>query len=244
MRQGGVPTVLGANYFTYGGKLITLDTCKKAVESGNIKDAFGGIGGGGINLYGDNQPSDIPMWTGTTVEDVTDYLVRNQALTLEKLKKTDRNSREIAMLPLMPQFRTTCRIDGDYTLTPDDVYKHFEDSVCAINDFDNRNHLYEVPLRALCRKDHPNIITAGRSASGVGYAWDLLRVIPPAIVTGQAAAEAACLAAESGKAIADVDIKTLQTRIEGDNVMVHFPDSYIPEGRPIKYHKVSETGHI
>ena len=88
---------------------------------------------------------------------------------------------------------------GDYVFSTKDVYQHFDDSICAINDFEHRDYLYEVPLRALTRKDFPNIITAGRSASGKGYGWDLLRVIPPAILTGQAAGEAAYQALKENK---------------------------------------------
>ena len=238
LRQGGVPCISGKNFYTYIGKLITLESCASAVESGNIRKAFKGICGGTVNLYGDGQPQDIPRWSGLTVEDVSDYLIRNQLDVLKGLKKTERNSREVAMLPLMPQFRTTCHIDGDYTLTVGDAYKHFDDSVCAINDFDHPDHLFEVPLRTLCRGDYPNMLTAGRSASGEGYGWDLLRVIPPAILTGQAAAEAACLAINSGVGVAYVDIKALQENLEQDDIMVHFPDSYVPEDKTVVIHGV------
>lgn len=236
LRRGGVPTVAGKNYYTYIGKLITLDSCRRAVETGNIFNAFGSITGGGINLWGDNQPADIPQWSGLTVEEVTDYLVRNQQAMLDRLKVTDRFSREISMLPLMPQFRTTCRIKGDYSLKIQDAYKHFDDSICAINDFEHRDHLWEVPLRTITRRDYPNMITAGRSADGTGYAWDMLRVIPPAILTGQAAAEAACLAIRDKVGAADVNIKKLQTKLEKENVMIHFPDEYIPEDRTVILH--------
>ena len=236
LRRGGVPTVAGKNYYTYIGKLITLDSCRRAVETGNIFNAFGSVTGGGINLWGDNQPADIPQWSGLTVEEVTDYLVRNQQVMLDKLKSTDRFSREISMLPLMPQFRTTCRIKGDYSLKIQDAYKHFDDSICAINDFEHRDHLWEVPLRTITRRDYPNMITAGRSADGTGYAWDMLRVIPPAILTGQAAAEAACLAIRDKVGAADVNIKKLQTKLEKENVMIHFPDEYIPEDRTVILH--------
>lgn len=229
LRRAGVPVVLGKNFYTYIGKQITLESCREAVEHQNIRYAFKGVKGGGINLYGHNQPADKPLWSGTTVEEVTDYLIDNQLEMLRSIKGDDRNSREIAMLPMMPNFRTTCRIDGDYTLKETDAYRHFEDSVCAINDFDRRDFLYEVPLRCLTRKEFPNLITAGRSAAGEGYAWDVIRVIPPAILTGQAAAEAAVLAIESGKPIAEVEIATLQQRLEqDDNIMIHFPDEWVP----------------
>lgn len=244
LRRAGVPTVKGRNYYTYLGKKITLTDCEKAVKAQSIEKAFTTIAGGCIDLYGHNQPADKPMWSGLTVEEVSDYLIDNQLTMLEKLKKDDRNSREVAMLPLMPNFRTTCRIDGDYTLKESDCYRHFDDSVCAINDFDRRDFLYEIPLRSLTRKEYPNLITAGRSAAGEGYAWDVIRVIPPAILTGQAAAEAAVLSIDRKQPIALVDIKELQTRLANDdNIMIHFPDELIPADRSAGGEHV-DIGHI
>ena len=237
LRRGGVPCVAGKNYFTYVGKMVTFDSCQDALDKQDIRKAFVPIRGGNINLYGDNQPDDVPLWSGLSVEDVSDYLVRNQRVMLDKLKADDRKSREIASLPLMPQFRTTCHIEGDYTFKVTDAYKHFDDSVCAINDFDHRDHLFEIPLRSLCRRDFPNMLTAGRSASGEGYGWALIRVIPPAILTGQAAAEAACLAIDERVGVADVDIKKLQSILEkDDNIMIHFPDEYVPEDKTVVIH--------
>ena len=248
LRRAGVPTVAGKNYFTYIGKMITLASCKTAIERQDIFRAFTSCTGGSVNLWGDKQPEDMPQWSGLTVEEVTDYLVTNQKLMLSSLKEEDRKTREITHLPMMPQFRTTCHIKGDYSLKVSDVYKHFEDSVCAINDFEHCDYLWEVPLRTLCRKDYPNLITAGRSADGTGYGWDLLRVIPPAILTGQAAAHAASLAIKNNVAIANVDITTLQEKLEKDDVMIHFPDEYVPEDKTIILHGKNaaeiEGGHM
>ena len=236
LRRAAVPTVSGENFFTFSAKMVTLDSALEAAQKGDISRIYRNISGGGINLFGDGQPSDIPRWSGLSCEDVTDYIVRNQRLLLEKLKATDRHSRDIVTTPGMPQFRTTCHIKGDYSLKVSDAYQHFDDSVCAINDFEHRDHLFEVPLRALTRRDYPNIITAGRSADGTGYGWDVLRVIPPAILTGQAAGEAAYLALKTDRAIADVDIRTLQKKLERENVMVHFPDEYLPEDKTVVIH--------
>ena len=244
LRSAGVPVAAGKNFYTYLGKLISLKHCARALEAGDISKVFGSITGGNINLYGTDQPKDIPLWSGLSVEDVTDYLVRNQLDMLEKLKTTDRRERDIAMLPLMPQFRTTAHLVGDYTFTERDAYRHFEDSVCAINDFDRRDFLFEVPLRTLCRRDYPNLLTAGRSACGEGYGWDILRVIPPAILTGQAAAEAACLAIEASVGVADVNIRTLQANLESENVMIHFPDSYVPKDQAAAKDARCDVGHV
>ena len=243
LRRAGVPVVAGKNFYTYIGKKITLDSCKEAAEKGDIRLAYQSVKGGGINLYGDHQPSDKPLWSGLSVEEVSEYLIDNQLEMLKNIKEDARNSRDIAMLPMMPQFRTTCHIKGDYSLKEEDAYRHFEDSVCAINDFERKDFLYEVPLRCLTRAEFPNLITAGRSASGEGYGWDVIRVIPPAILTGQAAAEAAALALESGRPIAKVEIATLQERLEReDHIMIHFPHELIPKEKIIE--KGPDEGHF
>lgn len=248
LRRGGVPTVAGQNYYTYGVTAITRESCREAAESGDLRKAYKSLAGGGINLYGDNQPSDVPRWSGLTVEEVTDYLLTMQHNVLEKLKTTDRNTRDVAVMPMMPQFRTTAHIRGDRSLCVEDTYRHFEDAVCAINDFDHRDHLFEVPLRALCRRDYPNMLAAGRCADGTGWGWDVLRVIPPAILTGQAAAHAAVAALREGCGAACVDIKNLQTVLEKDNIMVHFPDAYVPKDKTVVIHGKNaveiEGGHI
>ena len=236
LRRGDIPCVSGENFFIFSTKMITLDSCREAYEKQNIQYAYKSMCGGTVNLFGDKQPNDVPKWSGLTAEEVTDYIVRNHLLILENLKKTDRHSREIVTSPGMPQFRTTAHIKGDYSLKVSDAYKHFDDSICAINDFEHRDHLFEIPLRCLTRSDCPNIITAGRSADGTGYGWDLIRVIPPAILTGQAAGETAALALRSNAPVWGVDIPELQAKLEGENVMIHFPDEYVPEDRTVIIH--------
>lgn len=244
MARAGVPTVTGRNFFTYIGYKIDLDTCQKAVRTGNIRDAMAAESGGGIDLYGHNQPSDVPLYTGLSSVEVTDYLLRNQSILLSKLRKTGRNTRDMAQLPGVPQFRTTRRVDGEYTLRVEDAYRHFDDSVGAICDFDRADYLYEVPLRALYSKACPNLLTAGRSAAGEGYAWDVLRVIPPAIQTGQAAGEAAALAVEMNTDPGKVSIAQLQARLARGGVMIHFDDKLIPDGSTVPALAAPDLGHI
>ena len=226
----GVPTVTGGNYHTYQGFYASLDSCKRAYETGDIGHLTSWYNGGSANLYGGGHPEGMPLWDGTDGDQVSRYFVTNQLELLEKLKKTDRKTRDITLLPIMPQFRTTRHIDGDYTLQPEDAYRHFEDSVCAICDFDRRDYLFEVPYRTMIRSGFDNIIAAGRCASGAGYAWDVLRVIPPAILTGQAAGAAACQAIENNCFVTNIDISALQQKLSSENVMIHFDDALVPEG--------------
>ena len=112
----------------------------------------------------------------------THLIIANQLEMLEKLKGENRKSREVVTLPGMAQFRTTRCIDGEYTLKESDAYRHFDDSVGAICDFDRRDYLFEIPFGTIVKKGFHNLLTAGRSAAGEGYAWDVLRVIPPRCV--------------------------------------------------------------
>ena len=142
----------------------------------------------------------------------------------------------------MPQFRTTRHIKADYSLKMEDVYVHFDDSIGAINDFDHADKLFEVPYRAMINSEYPNLIAAGRCVSGEGFAWDILRVIPPAIITGQAAGAACAIAVSGDLAIDKVDISKLQNMLEKDNVMIHFDDSLVPENR--NSDEKVDIGHI
>jgi hypothetical protein len=233
LHYAGVPTVTGGTYKnTYAAFCVTLESCKYAVETGDI-----------ANLTFDKfaRGEHGKLWDGTNGDDVSRYLVTNQLKLLNNIKGDDRRFRDITLLPIMPQFRTTRHIDGNYTLRSEDAYRHFEDSVCAICDFDRRDYLMEVPYRTLICSGYDNLITAGRSAAAEGYAWDVLRVIPPAIVTGQAAGLAACQAIDTGKGIDEIDVAVLQKKLESQNVMIHFDDALVPQNGG---GEVADIGHV
>ncbi len=229
LARAGVPTLKRGNYHTYIAYTASLESCKKAEESGYIRNMFGKIGPN-ATLYGGGQPETLPLYDGTDAKEVNRYLQTCQLAVLEEIKKLpDRNTRDIIALPGMPQFRTTRCIEGDHVLRETDVLRHFDDSVCLINDFDRRGYLFEVPFGTLVRRGWDNLITAGRSASAEGYAWDALRVIPPAILTGQAAGTAAAHAVREGKPVTEIDLAKLQADMEQQNVAVHYDDKNVPE---------------
>ncbi len=239
--RAGVPTVQGNNYHTFYAYGTDLAGCERTLERQDIAALLYAVHGGPSDLFGKGHPEGKPYWKGTDGADVTCYVAENHREILEKIKGQDRDKRDILQLPGMAQFRTTRRIDGAYTLTTEDVYRHFDDSIGAVNDFEHKDFLYEIPYRTLFHPDFCNLITAGRSAAGAGYAWDILRVIPPAILTGQAAGVACALAVDSAKPIGQIDVRSLQNILASQNVMIHFDDGLIPEDR----HKVEpyNAGH-
>lgn len=226
--RAGVPTVQGSNYHTFYMYGANIESCKKVIREEDFSKLSFMCFGGMANLHGKDHPEGKPYWKGTDVQNITNYVVENHLEALNKYKNNDREKRDVLQIPTMPQFRTTRHIDGDYTLTANDVYKHFEDSIGAICDFEQRDYLYEIPFRTLVKTGFGNLITAGRCASGQGYAWDVLRVIPPAIITGQVAGVSASLAVDTNEEIYNVDINKLQEILKSQDVMIHFDDGLIP----------------
>ena len=239
--RAGVPTAEGGNYDTYVTYGTTLEKCEEAVKTKDIAKLQTAFYGGNANLYGGNHPEGKPLWHGTTNREITEYFVENHAKLLGKISGDDRRSRDLFIMPNMPQFRTTRHIVGDYTFREEDAYRHFDDSIGAISDFSRRDLLFEVPYRTLCRRDFPNVLAVGRIAAAEGFGWDILRVIPPAIITGQAAGVAASLALDAGVPIAEVDMDALQRELAAENVMIHFDDAWIPED---KRGETVDVGHI
>ena len=228
LHWAGVPTVTQGNYHTYAGNTLTLETCQKAVEARDVAKLYFDTPGGNASAQGHRHPQGMPLWDGTDGDNISEYFRVNQLELFDRIKDQPRKERDIVLLPAMHQFRTTRHIVGDYTLTEADVYRHHADSVCAICDAGRRDHLYEVPYGTLVRKGFPNILTAGRSAAAEGWAWDVLRVIPPAILTGQAAGMAAAQAIDAGCPVPELPLEPLQKALEQAGVIIHFDDALVP----------------
>ena len=165
------------------------------LEEQNIFLAYYHPYGGTANLHGQFQPEGKPPYMGCDMETINQYLQENQLRMYEKESGNCGMEQNIHMLPGIPQLRTARRIRGNATLTGEDCYRHCDTSIGTICDFEFRDRLYEVPYGVLVKDGFDNLITCGRSASASGWGWDVLRVIPPAVLTGQAAGIAAALAA-------------------------------------------------
>ena len=228
--RAGVPTQQGGNFFTMCSLGTDIEACKKTADTKDMRYLMSYYFGGKADLYGGNHPEGMPKFTGTTKESVTDFVVKNHIETLNAIKPTNRRERDIVMLPSMAQFRTTRTIIGDEMFDKANAFTHSNTSIGAICDFDHRDYLFEVPYGTLVKTGFDNLITAGRTACAKrDYSWDILRVIPPAIITGQASGIAASIAIDTQKPIYGIDVPSLQKELEKQDVMIHFDDSLIPE---------------
>ncbi len=130
---------------------------------------------------------------------------------------------------IIPGIRDSRRIVGDYLFTGDDwrARRTFDDEIgrnCYFIDIHksgvphvhyNRGESHGIPYRCLTPKGLRNVLTAGRCISTDDEAYGSLRVMPPCLVTGEAAGIAAFLATTSGdKDIHGVDVTDLRRRLK------------------------------
>ena len=66
-----------------------------------------------------------------------------------------------------------------------------------------------------------NLLAVGRIIGSRDDAWEVTRVIPPAVMTGEAAGIAASLAVKSGKTVGEIDVKELQALLAEGGVIIH-----------------------
>ena len=125
--------------------------------------------------------------------------------------------------------RESRRIEGDYVFTVQDWIdrRSFDDEIgrnAYFIDVHKNGHQpkhygkgesHGIPYRCLTPKGIKNLLTAGRCISTDEEAIGSLRVMPPALVTGEAAGLAAALAArQPGNDVHHLDIGLLRKRLK------------------------------
>ena len=108
--------------------------------------------------------------------------------------------------------RVTRVLNGVHNLTLADAEKKrvFDDCIGIGGAWNGEHDSWQIPYRALVPKTIDNLLTAGRSASAEPKMSELVRVITPCWVTGQAAGCAAALAVKQGTTARNVDYAALR----------------------------------
>jgi hypothetical protein len=158
---------------------------------------------------------------GTRVADLTRAEIEGRRQVLEIyafLRKYVPGFQNCTMIDTAAQIgvRETRRIEGEYTLTLDDLItgRDFEDTIayCAypidIHDpkgagggISNRGetaNAYQIPYRSLVPLKIDQLLVAGRCVSATHEALGGIRVMPPSFAMGEAAGTAAALALQEG----------------------------------------------
>ena len=218
--RAGDPCVEGQNFMTYISYKINEASMEHARSSGNALQSriWYALGAG---PRGDGQPADLPLIPGISARKITDFVLYGRNMLLDQLKQEARLSRDITALPTVPQLRTTRHIRAAYTVEEADENRRQPDSVGAIADFQKPGAWYEIPYRALYNPDFPNLFTAGRTAAAEGWAWVVIRVIPGAACSGQAAGTAAALCLQRGCSAAELPHEALIDALKKQGVKPH-----------------------
>lgn len=125
-----------------------------------------------------------------------------------------------AILPTIPQFRMTRRLQSRFVMDIADCGKWFEDSIGMTGDWRKRGPRYCLPYSIIRAKYTTNLLCAGRCISTTYALQDVTRVIPTCAVTGEAAGAAAALAVKTGQdTLENIDISQLQTMLKNQGVL-------------------------
>lgn len=155
---------------------------------------------------------------GDSCEDVTRFIIDGHRLLLENMKADP--SLVPASLPGMAQLRTSRRIEGAYELSDKDANAHFEDNIGGTGDWRKPGPVYEIPYRTLYTAGLKNVLGAGRCISTEGEAWEIVRCIPQAALTGQAAGTALAMVIASGETVQTLSVQALRARLKEAGVLL------------------------
>lgn len=202
----------------------------KVYEPGNILAAWHYYyekDGCNLRCLGASDSADEEMlvnrrFSGINTDEVSVMTGLSHKIILEDVLRFRKTAPEHSpvTIPTIPQLRMTRRLDGEYTLDEREDGMVFADSIGMTGDWRRRGPRFEIPLRTLYSGKVKNLITAGRSISVTDAMWDITRVIPPCIITGEAAGIAAALSDDFGT----LDAAAVQARIRETNGRCRFDE--------------------
>lgn len=192
--RAGVPTETGENYLTYiVHEMDEASAAKYAVD--HDLSRFRRWKNCGSDYAGNGHPNGLRRFCGNTTEDITEFVIRGKQRMLEAYKDTDKNRREIFMLPGMPQFRTIRHLSGEGAFSTSIPSDEVPDPIGIVGDFRYAGKRYAIPHSALRHPAYDNLFAAGRIINVADAdSWEVARVIPVCALTGEAAGTAAAKA--------------------------------------------------
>ena len=161
-------------------------------------------------------------FAGLDAKEISEFVSLSHMSTyndIQRRRKADEDYIPVTMTS-MPQIRMTRKIVGEYSLDVKEMHKYFEDSIGMVPNWRKRGPVYEVPFRTLYSGKVKNLICAGRCTCVTEPMWDIMRVIPCCVVTGEAAGTAAAMTDDFTK----LDVNELQKILVKNGVVLHEKD--------------------
>jgi len=162
---------------------------------------------------------------------VTDYIMGTRRCVREfyrecyEKKGESRSEHFPVKLPAMNQLRMIAAIDAPTMMKDGGEWTTAKDSVGMVADWRKSGYVWEVPYSSLYAKDGPsNLLFAGRCMGAIGDAWDVMRVIPCAAVTGQAAGLAAAVSLKHRVQPKALAYSTLEKELRKLAIPLHFEE--------------------
>jgi hypothetical protein len=175
----------------------------------------------GANLFGNGHPQEVELMTGNNKEEVSKFVKLGQLMCLEKFEE-NKNEKYLGILPNIPQFRMISSLVGEYELTENDLKKVKNSSCGVFGDFLNKGNYYELPYEILFNKSITNMYVAGRIVSSSGMGWEVTRVIPVCVLSGEVTGLAVSLLKQTNKDNNSLDIKLLQEKLVKRGIKLHY----------------------
>ena len=195
--RAGAPCAEQENHLSMWALGASLEAAGDAVSAGDGTDLLHRVILGGDNA-GRGHPGESRKYSGTRGRDVTQYVLESRRLLRDHYRKVQaewgpggRKQAFPLTLPAMAQFRTTRRIEGQQNLVDGMMATHFGDCVGLVADWRGGKDVWEVPFGALLPRQATGLVTAGRCIAAAGEAWEVMRVIQAAALTGEVAGLAA-----------------------------------------------------
>ena len=237
-RRLGLPVTAGENYFS----LWALECVRGKIEM-NIGAVYGN--GAATGKFSDaalaesgwsRQRLAEQKQTGIDGRLVSEYLLKTRGYLrgyyrhCYRQEEATRESLYPVALPIMPQYRKICAIQAAETMRDGQANRHVPDSVGLVADWRRAGSVWEVPFRSLYSASGPeNLLFAGRCMGAVGDAWEVMRVIPAAAVTGQAAGMAAALALRARLPLRELSVERLGDELKCRGIPRHLEELGLTE---------------
>ena len=174
---------------------------------------------------GGTEGTEGPLFSGVRARDVTRQVVGSRAWIREQFATLRAKHPGVDIQPValasFPNFRMTRRLETSCTLRGSDENRWFDDCIGMTGHWRRRGPVYALPWRSIRADRVRNLMAVGRCMASSDQAWDCTRVIPPAIVTGEAAGVAAALAMQGLEGdLHRLDIGVLQDRLRSQGAII------------------------
>ena len=159
---------------------------------------------------------------------VSDFVLEGRRRYRNLLKKeaaegiSNRKTHYPLTLQTQPPIRKGRSIQGLFTMDTGMESQSFEDSVGVLGDWRSEK-VWQVPYRSLLPKGLKGVIAAGRCISAIGDAWEAIRVIPVAAMTGEVAGIAAALAVKQDATPHDLPYPELAEELRKTGILLEYP---------------------